>query len=123
MRYVMVTLGNDDVEWITPQSDMKEAIWDDARFAEWLDDRDLLEALEDISVFQRDIGNQLRRANVTVFIHTGWRGRTLHLCHRLKRRRQELRAMVREQYGQEFLVRTVQSFDARHPRLKVGGAA
>lgn len=121
----MVTLGNDDVEWITPYDDIKEAIWDDNEFAAWLADQDLLVALEEVSAFQRDVGNQLRRAGVGAVVPPGskrWAGRAIHLTYRLKRRRQQLRVMVREQYGQAFLVSKIQSFDARHPRLKVVAA-
>ena len=122
MRYVMVTLGNDDVEWITPRDDIKDAIWDDNKFATWLSERDLLVALEEVSAFQRDVGNQLRRRGVIVFVHTGWAGRALHLVHRLKKRRQQVRALVREQYGHAFLVATIRDFDARHPREQVVAA-
>lgn len=116
MKFTTVTLGFEDVEWIRPGDEVKDAVWTDEKFDRWLASRELLVALEEVSLLQRDVGNQLRRSRVFVFTNRGWAGSALRLVKKLKERRQQLRRMVRDVYGEAFLVSRIQSFDARHPR-------
>lgn len=115
MRFASVTLGHEEVEWITPEGELKDAIWNDTAFADWFAEREPLEALEAVTLLHRQIANQLASRGGTRG-DSNWAGRAISLTIRLKRRRQEIRHALRVVLGEDEVLRLISDFDARHPR-------
>jgi hypothetical protein len=118
--YNAVTLGDEDVEWIRPYEDVKDAIWDDADFARYVDGTGVADALYEVSWLHRQVANQLIVRAVKDPKVSVWAGRTIFLCKRLKRRRHQLWAMYRGVYGPDALTGWVARFEERFPRAMWG---
>lgn len=122
MTYHAVTLGDEDVEWIRTNGDVKHAIWDDADFRHYVDNTGVAAALYEVSWLHRQVANQLiSRAQKDVEVG-GWARRTIFFCSRLKRRRGQLRAMYRAVYGDDALAVWVEDFAVKFPRAVWGSA-
>lgn len=118
--YNAVTLGDEDVEWITRHSDVKDVIWDDVDFTRYVDGTGVADALYEVSWLHRQVANQLISRGEKDPKASSWAGRTIFLCSRLKRRRGQLRAMYRAVYGESGLAVWVARFEARFPRAVWG---
>ena len=97
-----MTLFESDVEWLTDELDesaiIKSAIWIDEDFKAYVAERGLLESLRSVTDFHANIADQLRSRGVTSPSESEWAKKTISLCSRAKRRRQELRNAVRNRF-------------------------
>ena len=97
-----MTLYESEVEWLRDELDesaiIKSAIWTDEEFVEFVSERGLLESLRLVTGFHANIADQLRSRGVTSPSESEWAKKTISLCSRAKRRRQELRNAVRNRF-------------------------
>lgn len=97
-----MTLFESDVEWLADELDesaiIKSAIWIDEDFKAFVAERGLVESLRSVTNFHANIADQLRSQGVTSPSDSQWAMKTISLCQRAKRRRQELRNAVRNRY-------------------------
>ena len=100
--------------------DVKDAIWDDADFARYVDRVGVADALHEVSWLHRQVANQLIVRAVKDPKASVWAGRTIFLCKRLKRRRRQLWAAYRGVYGPDALTAWVARFEERFPRAVWG---
>jgi len=120
MKFTTVTLGYEEIEWIRPGDELKDAIWDDSEWSEWIARRDLMEALEIVSKMHRSVANQMAKRGISSVVSL-WSGRAMALVVQLKKRRQELRMHARIEFGDQAVLDAIRSFDRRHPKAEFTG--
>ena len=88
-----------DVEWITEEvddaNDVKQSIWSDEDFRDYVLERGLEDALLSVSHFHKSITAQLAARGVTDPGSSDWARKTISLAIRAKSRRQQLRLALR----------------------------
>ena len=98
----MNSMYESEVEWLTDEIDesqiVKSSIWADDTFKAFVAERGLVESLRQVTDFHANIADQLRSNGVTGPSHSDWACRTIALCSRAKRRRQELRNAIRSRF-------------------------
>lgn len=126
MKFSTVTLGYEDVEWITTDSDFDEirvAIWYDDQFEAWLEQNDLDAALALTTRFHRVIANQLIERAAKDPEASDWAGSTIALCNQLRRRRQQVRRLMIAERGVRGMVAARDALLAQYPRAVWGSRA
>jgi hypothetical protein len=125
MGYKAVTLGDEDVEWITPDNDfdeIREAIWHDDQFEAWLSRVDIAAALTLTTRFHRVIANQLIERAEKDAGASEWAGQTIALCTRLRLRRQQVQRRMSEERGADAMLTARDTLSALYPRAIWGSA-
>lgn len=85
------------------QDNLKSVIWADEDFTEYLKDVGLEEALYQVTDFHRNVANQCKDRGAHLTMHddtpTGhWSRRAISLTMQLKKRRQQLKKAIRDNY-------------------------
>lgn len=107
----------------TDDEELKDALYDDDLFVEYVETHGLHIALEEVTRFHRTIANQLIVNAVDEYVPgSGWVGRTMRLCHRAKRRRNELRRVLRASAGEAVAGVVIEQLGLRFPRAVWGSA-
>lgn len=128
MTYTDVTLAPDDIEWGRagrPTEDVeafKDSLFDDVLFAEYVAEMGVDDAVRAYTKFHRIVANQLIRRGVTDPDVSDWATRTIALCVRAKRRRQQVRQMLRDRDGTAARD-VIAALDVEFPRAEWGMAA
>lgn len=77
---------------------LKQLIWADDTFREYVAEVGLEDALYAVTDFHRNVANQLKAAGIVDRAQSEWGARAIGLCMRLKSRRQQLRRAIREAF-------------------------
>lgn len=89
----------EEVEWFTEELEyeekLKQALWDDELFKEYVEEFGITEALWNVTNFHMNISSQLRSQGATDVNHSDWARRAIPICIRAKSRRQQLRQVIR----------------------------
>lgn len=122
MSYIDVTLSPDDIEFDRwpDREDVKEAAFNDHVFEVFVVEHGLGEALELVSRFHREVANQLIVRAVTDPDSSRWARRTIALCNRVKRRRNQLRRLLAAEIGWAETGLIIDQLDELYPRAVWG---
>lgn len=120
--YRDVTLAPDDIEWERPErSQASLAIFSDRAFNAYVEEHGVDASLEKFTYIHRQIANQLISRAVDKDTPLGWwESRAIHAVHRAKKRRQQLRAMLRRRDGDVAAERVIAALTIRNPRAEWG---
>lgn len=123
MTYRDVTLAPDDIEWFTKQPSnelLKDAVFNQSVFDRLIADTGLDEALKLFTRLHRAVANQLIEYAVDDPDASDWGRRTIALCFRLKKRRNQLRGMLRARDGWDAVAVVVARYNEWWPRAVWG---
>ena len=125
MTYRDVTLAPDDIQWDDGRERFAHlqmlSFWHaDNAFNQYVTINGPVNVLVEFTEFHRHIANQLIVRGIDRMDVSDWAARTIRLCKALKRRRNMLRGVVGERFGETVLVELVTKLDARFPRAEWG---
>lgn len=120
--YRDVTLAPDDIEWIGVVTDaqLKDAVFNQEQFDAVVAELGVREALNQFTRLHRVIANQLIVTATTDPLSSPWARRTIVLCFRLKKRRNQIRWMLRNEIGVPATDVVLAELDAQYPRAAWG---
>lgn len=100
-------------EFVNDTADLKAAVWSDEDFKDYLSDVGLKETLYEVTSFARSIQENLRTNKITdLTTAPPWATKAVRLLATVKSRRQQLRRVVREMYGEDAVQEIQDRVDA-----------
>lgn len=93
-------------EIVNGTQDLKESIWQDETFKEYIADMGVKETLYELTSYASSIQENLRTNEIRSLDDPNtpkWARGAVNLLAKVKSRRQQLRRVVRDMYGQEAL--------------------